>query len=70
MNLTQQVENFILQAIPQLYHQEIDLSLVQIQKTKKDILTTIIKNQTTQLLLILKRKETNLQKRICFLKRI
>ncbi|NLK92239.1 MAG: arginine--tRNA ligase [Bacteroidales bacterium] len=36
MNLTQQVENFILQAIPQLYHQEIDLSLVQIQKTKKD----------------------------------
>jgi arginyl-tRNA synthetase len=36
MNLTQQVENFILQAIPQLYHQEIDISLVQIQKTKKD----------------------------------
>ena len=36
MNLTQQVENFILQAIPQLYHQEIDVSLVQIQKTKKD----------------------------------
>jgi arginyl-tRNA synthetase len=36
MTLTQQVENLILQAVPALYHQGIDASFVQIQKTRKD----------------------------------
>ena len=36
MTLTQQIEDLLLKAIPALYHQSIDASFIQIQKTRKD----------------------------------
>ncbi|MBP6230601.1 MAG: arginine--tRNA ligase [Paludibacteraceae bacterium] len=36
MNITEQIEGLLLQAIPALYQQTIDVSLAQIQKTRKD----------------------------------